>query len=137
VGQQPAASLGRVRRRPVLRALDVCAKQQPHAGHLPDELRLHAQRLSLDGGVAQLRAGQRERQPAGIRGAARSAGSAGGWVDQLGGRVPAGESPGRGLPGRPRGADRRFADAGECGGGDAGGRNAATCGDERGVRRAA
>ena len=98
VGEQPPAAPGRLRRRPDGHPLDGREELEPHAGDLPDELRLHDERLPLPGRLAVVRAGEREPGPADIRRPARPARAAGRGLDQLDLGLPAGHSSRCSLP---------------------------------------
>ena len=74
---------GRVRGRPDVPPGDGRQELQPHAGRVPDEHRLHDERLPVHGGVGVLRPRHGEPGPAGLRGAARPARSAGRRRHQL------------------------------------------------------
>ena len=72
-GSAASSRTSRVRRRPGLPDGDGVEDERPRPGQLHDEHRLHAARLPVHGGVAQLRPGPPDRQPADVRRAARPA----------------------------------------------------------------
>ncbi len=90
--------LGDLRRRHRLPPLDVRRVADPRLGHADDELRPAAQRSPVPGHVGHLRAGQREREPAGLRGHARPDGRSDQRRQELVERLHAGGLPGDRAP---------------------------------------
>ena len=106
VGLRPVPEPGDLRRRHRLPPLDVRRVADPRLGHVDDELGPAPERESLPGHLGDLRAGQREREPAGFRGDARPDRRSDQRREELVERLHAGRLSGDGAPLRRR-ADPR------------------------------
>ena len=102
----PVPAPGDVRRRHRLHPLDVCRVADPRLGHADDEFGPAAFGKPLPGHLGQLRPGERERKPAGLRGDARPDRRADQRREELVERLHAGRLSGDGAPFRRR-ADPR------------------------------
>ena len=106
LGLRSFPASGRGRRRADSHPFDGRRDLEPHAGDVPGEQRIPAERLPRDGGLAELRPGQRVRRLAGVRRDSRRTRVSGRRHDQLDQRLPPRAASRRGHP-TARGPDRR------------------------------